>query len=597
MRTTFGDEGDLRATDVLAGLVALWREGASGLLHFSRSGATAGFQLAAGEVTSVSSSESRFETASILLRAGKLDAATLERLSASEAGDRAFAALQAGVLTKREWRWGEKIRAVEVLSDLLTWIEGDYVFDRATVPTPGEFRLTVPRLVLELFLRSRDRSLVLHHLGGVDVPLARAPHFDSEFSAFGLTADAEAVVRLIDGRATAAEISSGGSAEPFAVEKLLSALVTLGLIHPEFAAAEPPAEAERPRPVEITEDEADLQARPEHFGNDRAFDVTPESPRDDDEVVLDVDALEGPDAASVEAREWDLVEQEMRRGSVDAAPSSEPERLPEDMVDIPSSSASVPVFDRPLDMATGIGADGRPKTRSSGPFVALFALLVAAVAAVILLRGRGSPARNENLASKSTPTPAESVSGAAIGEATPVALSPMATVTAAAPAPVVVSTLAPEPRRTMRTAASPTRAPMRTAVAAAPTSRPAAATPRAPAVTPRAPAVAPGQSVPSTSQGWLERAARDRQRAGGDHKAHFTIQLELACETSTLADAWRHDRPAGAMWVLTTPYQGKTCFRVLWGRYATREGARRALSGVPAFFSTGDNRPVVTSIR
>ena len=77
----------------------------------------------------------------------------------------------------------------------------------------------------------------------------------------------------------------------------------------------------------------------------------------------------------------------------------------------------------------------------------------------------------------------------------------------------------------------------------------------------------------------------------------ITIQLELACEIPSLVDAWKHDRPAGTMWVLTTPYNGQTCFRVLWGRYPTREAARRALSGVPRFFSTPRNHPVVTAIR
>ncbi len=50
MRTTFGPEGEIRGTDILAALVALWREGASGTLQFSRSGATSGFELAAGEI-------------------------------------------------------------------------------------------------------------------------------------------------------------------------------------------------------------------------------------------------------------------------------------------------------------------------------------------------------------------------------------------------------------------------------------------------------------------------------------------------------------------------------------------------------------------
>src|SRR5262249_16700062 len=240
MRTTFGPEGEIRGTDLLAALVALWRENASGSLQFSRSGAMAGFDLAGGEVVSASSSDARFETGAILVRAGKLDASALERLSMQEGGDRARSALQAGLLTKREWRWGEKIRAVEVLSDLLTWLEGDYTFFRTALREPGEFRLTIPRLILELFLRSRDRGLVLHYLGGADVPLVRSPNFDTEFATFGLTSDAEAVVRLIDGKSTAAEIASEAPAEAFAVEKLLAALVTLGLIHPAYAEAPMP---------------------------------------------------------------------------------------------------------------------------------------------------------------------------------------------------------------------------------------------------------------------------------------------------------------------------------------------------------------------
>jgi len=44
LKTIFSEEGDIRSVDVLAALVALWREGASGAIHFSRSGATAGFQ-------------------------------------------------------------------------------------------------------------------------------------------------------------------------------------------------------------------------------------------------------------------------------------------------------------------------------------------------------------------------------------------------------------------------------------------------------------------------------------------------------------------------------------------------------------------------
>jgi len=72
--------------------------------------------------------------------------------------------------------------------------------------------------------------------------------------------------------------------------------------------------------------------------------------------------------------------------------------------------------------------------------------------------------------------------------------------------------------------------------------------------------------------------------------------LTAAVFTNSLNDAWKHDRPAGTMWVLSTPFQGKTCFRVLWGRYPTRDAARRALASIPSFFSTPRNHPVVTAI-
>lgn len=593
MRTAFQDEGDLRATDVLAALVALWREGASGSLHFSRSGATAGFHLLAGELTAVSSSESRFETASILLRAGKLDAATLQRLSAPEGGDRALSALQAGVLTKREWRWGEKIRAVEVLSDLLTWIEGDYVFDRHARPEPGEFRLTVPRLVLELFLRSRDRGLVLHYLGGADVPLARTPHFDSEFAAFGLTADAEAVVRLIDGKATVAQIASEGPAEPFAVEKLLAALVTLGLVQPEYAAAEPSSHREGTGEAEEAEDDEEEPGAPEaSLGPQELGEREPE---------LDEEIRRRPD----EEAEGSAVQEHVVRGHGDepeefeiAAPGPrggigadidspldaaaydvgggrdrQPEAPSGERVPIGSTLVSRPALDRPLDMATGIGSIGRPKTRS-GPFLWLLAILAAGVGVVILLRGRGPSQETGSLALQTTRTATETVAAVA-----PTAVASPAPTEAPGASPTVV----PERTRPTRTAVAPTRIPVQITLA----------TP----VPPRAAHVAAPPAGSGTRQAWLDRAARDRQRLGADRKAQYTIQLELACEIPSLVEAWKYDRPAGTMWILTTPFDGQTCFRVLWGRYPTREAARRALSGIPSFFSTPRNRPVVTSIR
>jgi hypothetical protein len=621
MRTVFEAEGQIRGTDLLAALVALWREGSNGALQFSRSGASAGFELAAGEIVGTSSSDPRFETAAILLRAGKLDDATLERLTASEGSDRAQTALRAGVLTKREWRWGEKIRAVEILSDLLTWVEGDYWLFRTGGRESGEFRLSIPRLVLELFLRSRDRGLVLHYLGGTDVALVRADHFESEFATIGLTQDAESVVRLIDGESTAAEIASQAPAEPFAVEKLLAALVTLGLVHPEYA----PGEAAPPVPstrYEEPEEEAELDAEaqgPEEEGEEGEEEEETEEEElvarqdtepaeeelvpqaalppeeEDDDLQDESDELEDRDlepepaisseAPSLEfdetvaapARRFDEGEdrEEPAFSSLDASEPGNDERESRDLDVEPSMSADLlPVdsdpaaFDRPLDLSTGVGGGERPRQHSGATWLWVLLALAASVGALLLWRSRGGGAPVSTVAAavpaataspvEAPPTPSEALISPVAAVATPTAAPPVS------------------PTRERPTRAAPTAAV------------------RQPTAAPPLPVAA---KVPADRQAWLDRAERDRGKAAADRRARYTIQLELACEVESLVDAWKHDRPAGSMWVLATPFRGKTCFRVLWGRYQTREGAARALAGAPAFFSTPRNRPVVVPIR
>jgi len=114
---------------------------------------------------------------------------------------------------------------------------------------------------------------------------------------------------------------------------------------------------------------------------------------------------------------------------------------------------------------------------------------------------------------------------------------------------------------------------------------------------PTAPVSRPTPAVsatPSTRGAWLALAERDRRRLASDSRTRFSIQLELVCELPSLEEAWVYDRQ-GAMWLLTASHEGRTCFRVFWGRYRTLEEARAGKSSVPPFFFTPTNRPVVVS--
>jgi septal ring-binding cell division protein DamX len=574
MKMAFGPAGGVREVDLLAAFVALWREARSGSLLFSRgAAASAGFDLSEGEVVAVSSSEPRFETAAILVRAGKLESAALERLAPPPGSDGALAALAAGILTRREWKWGEKIRAIEILADVLSWPDGRYVFDETARPARGDFILTVPRLILELFLRSRDRNLIEHQLGPVDEPLVRSAAFDEEFATFGLTADAESVVRLIDGTASATEICERAPAEEFAVLKLLAALKTLGLLRTEQEAAVQPEQLVSP------EFEASEPPAPELPAWTRAISSTPEeiaAPASEETLRLhdEMDAAlsdaeesaalpESPEAgwpesgAEAEAFDTSLEEEPKPEAPEPAWPTAAPDRW---------DAGPPEPLDRPLAQEEADrSAGGNGGSRRSPPWgvIGILVVLLAAVVATLLWRSR--------LVTR------EAASGA-IGRVAP---SPSAVPTAP-PTPAAAATAAPTP---------PPARPSPTSLARL------RRTPSAPAATP-----APVRQAVSAPPGedrsaWLDRAHKDAKRLEGEKKTRYAIQLELACEASSLVQAWTHDRPAGTMWLMTTPHGDRQCFRVLWGRYGSIAEARRAKAGIPGFFVTSSNQPAVVAVR
>ena len=99
-----------------------------------------------------------------------------------------------------------------------------------------------------------------------------------------------------------------------------------------------------------------------------------------------------------------------------------------------------------------------------------------------------------------------------------------------------------------------------------------------------------------TREDWIRRAERDK-RSIAKRRVRYSVQLELACELPTLENALNWDRPPGTIWFVPSPYRGRTCFRVLWGRYGSLAEARAAKARVPEFFTGPGNRPAVVSIR
>ncbi|HVE66739.1 MAG TPA: hypothetical protein VNC59_09165 [Thermoanaerobaculia bacterium] len=579
MRTAFEREGDVRSVDLLGAFATLWRDAASGVVEFSSSGRTVRFDVSDGELVRVSSSDESVATAEILRRAEKLSAEALAAGRIPPGSDGARYLRDIGLLSDRDWRWGEKLRIVEILSDLVSWLDGTYRYDSTAAPEGSDFQIGIHRVILELYLRSSDLAFIHHSLGAPDAALVRAADFDEKFSSLGLTQDALVVAEAIDGSSTAAEISERTPPDPFSVEKLLAALATLGLVHPEYA-REAPREAERlppppptrePEPPEALEEAVEEEPEPvEETALSAVPDTTP-APEPAVEPEADLELLEMPVPESTE-KEGPVVELWER------APA-EPLDQPLDVVEAPDFGAS---------------------RRSGLSRIWLPLLLAAGVGALLLLRSRepsadSTPIRVGTRAAASPPATAE--------PSFPTAAPALPVIPTAVPATPVIPTAVPAtaviPTAVPATAVIPTAVPATPAVRPTfpPTVAPPSPRPTRVPPTPKPPSPRPTPAVSDarrTRDAWLALADRDRRRLVLEPRRRFSIQLELVCELPSLEEAWVFDRQ-DAMWLLTAPFQGRTCFRVFWGRYETAEEAQAGMATVPRFFFTPTNRPVVVS--
>ena len=60
----------------------------------------------------------------------------------------------------------------------------------------------------------------------------------------------------------------------------------------------------------------------------------------------------------------------------------------------------------------------------------------------------------------------------------------------------------------------------------------------------------------------------------------FTVQFEIVCEAANITKALRVG--GTNVWFVPITLKGRSCYRVFWGRYPTREAADRGLSEIPA---------------
>lgn len=117
-----------------------------------------------------------------------------------------------------------------------------------------------------------------------------------------------------------------------------------------------------------------------------------------------------------------------------------------------------------------------------------------------------------------------------------------------------------------------------TATSTAPAAPPPTAT--APVATPP-PATEPLPTVTPRAAGGTKARYDDMARQyAANPEGNFTVQIQILCDPGNLEKAIRDG--GSNVWFLPQRLGDRSCYRVFWGRFQTRDEAQRALAAIPA---------------
>ncbi len=535
MKAAFGAGGEIATIDLLGAFCAVGREGTTGKAVFLRGTERVTFVFDRGVLVDVEA-PGESSVPEVLIRSGKLQRVTYEALVVPPGEDRFEVATSSGVVSRRESAWGRKLSAIESLASLLAWPEGSYVFEPLVADPSDGFRLPIDKWILELFLRSNDRALVMSRLGPTDLPLVKADVFAKAFAALGLTADADSVASLVDGKRSVEQIVRKAHAEEFAVLKLLAALITLGLIRPSYEA---PFAESAPGPGDAL---PEIPAQPPGEA-DSLESLSEDGPFETPEV------RSGPEEAAI-----------------DSLPASPPEPAPSipEPIALPLFALTAPerIVPERTEQAPDPGsestseAEGPVRRRGGIGAAVLFALV--AIALWWWTTGRERrPGVSATIAARRAST--------ATSPAVPERRNE-----------IVVVPARPEKAGPPAARAPTTKAPRAEKIASA--EKPA------------------GIGAAKESSAW--KAAAERGRRVFEHPGEnaYTIQLELACEESTVMKALRADPSGRRIWIAPDDYRGRRCYRILFGKFRTLPAAKQAKGLIPPIFLQDGNHPAVIAL-
>ncbi|HEX7420901.1 MAG TPA: DUF4388 domain-containing protein [Thermoanaerobaculia bacterium] len=569
-------EGEIRDIDLVARLVELWREQFTGAIRFENDGIIKIIYFKGGDVLSASTNDRGDSVDEILMRANKatrehVKQALAKRKENETLGD---TLLNLGFITRKELTWARRVQVVGVIRSIGEWTAGSFTIVADYLPKRDEGTIfSLPQVIVEMVVTDEDRQKFERILESGSAVFSKDPGFPEAFAKLGLNEQADAIVSEVDGARTATEVAAASGQETFNAYKLLHALSLLGLLS-RIRAAVPSSEA------------LDF----ENAGVADAADAwTGEMPKFDlaDEPGAETATLRNPappvlpplapEPAAKEEPQWGFDEAQLEAARKATLPASSP-------VMAQASTPAPKPSPRPRELS-GTSTTRRVPTRTvvtpvpqkkRSHFAFLVTLMTLFIIAGIAYFGfMWWNARNVSAAPiVATRRPMHKPT-VATGKP-PLSVTP-APVTATGPVPTPI------------VAATTTHATTSRATATQPT--PAHATTTQAAVIPR-PQSKPVTLVPAPPATDGERYAAMAREFAAAPSGKFTVQFEIVCDPSNITKALHTG--GTNVWFLPISLKGRSCYRVFWGHYGTRDAAERGIREIPS--TLREAKPAVVSV-
>ena len=209
-----------------------------------------------GTIAFASSNEKTDRLTEVLKRAGKL---TPEQIEHAQARIKPNVSLgktlvELGYISPKDLLWGARMQVEGILYQLLFWEKGTYQVLEGPLPKEiVSLGLTAPQIIYNGILQTRDRDWILRHIGSPEAIYAKVPDFEQKYTEFHL--GAEQISANIDATHSLEEIAQSIGIDTFEVCKTVAALQVLELARPQpFKPTQMPlsvSETQEPQNVDV----------------------------------------------------------------------------------------------------------------------------------------------------------------------------------------------------------------------------------------------------------------------------------------------------------------------------------------------------------